>query len=248
MSIRTAIVDDELHIIEGLSKMLIDKCPQIEITGNASSLTEGKELLRSKPIDLLFLDIKIGCGNGFQLLKDLDPVDFQIIFITAYDEYALEAFRFSAIDYLLKPIDPENLVQSVNKAEKALYSDNVQTRLQHLLLNYQNQNGNKTIVLNTQEACYVVKIKDIVQCEAKGNYTLFHLKDEPNILVSKTLKKFDQILSKFNFFRCHQSHLVNMNAIKKFDKRDGGSLVLTNNNQIPVSIRRKEQLLGIFNH
>lgn len=246
MSIRAVIVDDEQAIVHGLSTMLRKECPQVTVLGSASNLIDAKELLRSKAIDLVFLDVKIGSGNGFQLLKELTPVEFQVIFITGYDQYAVEAFRFSAIDYLLKPIDPDELKHSVLKAEKVFDAEDAQLRLKNLLYNHQNTARNQTIVLKTAEAYHVVRIKEIVRCEARGNYTLFHLLNKRNILVSLTLKKFDHMLSKYNFFRCHQSHLVNMDSVIRFEKRDGGSLVLNNGNEIPVSTRRKEQLFTIF--
>jgi two-component system LytT family response regulator len=246
MSIRTVIIDDEVAIVEGLLQMLSRECPQIKVVATATDAQQAKQLLRSKPIDLVFLDVKLGDGNSFQLLKELSPFDFQVIFITAYDQYAVEAFRFSALDFLLKPIDPDELKSSVAKAEKVFYTESLQLRLRNLMYNQQRNGKDRTIVIRTFESYHVVRISDIIQCEAKGNYTLFHLKSSSNILVSQTLKKYDQLLANFHFFRCHQSHLVNMDAVIRFDKRDGGALVLENNQSIPVSSRRKEQLFGIL--
>ena len=246
MSIRTIIIDDEIAIIEGLLKMLSQECPQVKVVATATDAIQAKQLLRSKPIDLVFLDVKLGDGNSFRLLKEFLPLDFQVIFITAYDQYAVEAFRFSALDFLLKPIDPDDLKRSIAKAEKVFYAESLQLRLQNLMYNQQRNGRDRTIVLKTLEAYHVVRIKDIIRCEAKGNYTLFHLKSPSNILVSQTLKKYDELLANFNFFRCHQSHLVNMDAVIRFDKRDGGALVLENHQSIPVSPRRKEQLFEIL--
>ena len=248
MSIRTIIIDDEIAIVEGLLQMLSQECPQIKVVATATDAQQAKQLLRSKPIDLVFLDVKLGDGNSFQLLKELSPFDYQVIFITAYDQYAVEAFRFSALDFLLKPIDPDELKSSVVKAEKVFYTESLQLRLRNMMYNQQRNGKDRTIVIRTFESYHVVRIRDIIQCEAKGNYTLFHLKNSSNILVSQTLKKYDQLLANFHFFRCHQSHLVNMDAIIRFDKRDGGALVLENNQSIPVSSRRKEQLFGILSH
>ena len=246
MSIRAIIVDDEPKILHGLQHMLNRECPQVKIVATAASMNQARRILRSKPIDLVFLDVKLGDGISFKLLEELEPIEFQVIFITAYDQYAVEAFRFSALDFLLKPIDLVELKASVAKAEKVLYSESLQLRLQNLLYNQQQNGLDKTIVLKTVEAYHVVRIKDIVQCEAQGNYTLFHLKNMPNVLVSHTLKRYETLLSRYNFFRCHQSHLVNMRAVMRFDKRDGGSLALENNLSIPVSTRRKEQLFNIL--
>lgn len=248
MSIRTIIIDNEPEIVNGLKFILQNECPQVKIVATAFSMTQARRLLRSKSVDLVFLDVKLGDGDSFKLLKDLDPIDFQVIFITAYNQFAVEAFRFSALDFLLKPIDPDDIKRSIAKAEKVFYNENLQLRLQNLMYNQQRQNMDKTIVLKTLEAYHVVRIKDIIQCEAQGNYTLFHLKSAPNILVSQTLKKYEELLNKYNFFRCHQSHLVNMNAVVRFDKRDGGALALENKLLIPVASRRKEQLFGILDH
>lgn len=245
-AIRTVIIDDEKPIIEGLIKLLNYHCPQVKVIATATNSRVASEILRSKPVDLVFLDIKLGNANSFLLLKELQPVEFQVIFITAYDRYAIEAFRYSAVDYLMKPIDPDELIRSVNKVERSFYLENLQLKLKSLLYNQHNTGNNQTIVLRTLESYHVVRISDILRCEAQGNYTLFHLKDESSILVSQTLKKYDLLLSKFSFFRCHQSHLVNMNAISRFDKRDGGALVLINQHQIPVSTRKKEQLFEIL--
>jgi two-component system LytT family response regulator len=246
MLIRTVIIDDEKSIIEGLAKMLKYQCPQVKVIATASDSMGAQEILRSKAVDLVFLDIKLGNVNSFHLLDKLQPIDFQVIFITAYDKYAIDAFKYSAVDYLMKPIDPDDLLRSVNKVEKSFYMENLQLKLKSLLYNQQNTGNTQTIVLKTFESYHVVHISDIVQCEAQGNYTLFHLKDDSRILVSQTLKKYDLLLSKFNFFRCHQSHLVNMDAIVRFDRRDGGTLVLKNQQQIPVSTRRKEHLFEIL--
>jgi two-component system LytT family response regulator len=246
MSIRTVIIDDEMAIVEGLLQMLIKECPQVKVVATATDAIQAKQLLRSKPIDLVFLDVKLGDGNSFHILKEFQPLDFQVIFITAYDQYAVDAFRFSALDFLLKPIDPDDLKRSIAKAEKVFYAESLQLRLQNLMYNQQRNGKDQNIVLKTFEAYHVVRIRDIIQCEAKGNYTLFHLKNTSNILISQTLKKYDQLLTEFNFFRCHQSHLVNMDVVIRFDRRDGGALVLENNQSIPVSSRRKEQLFGIL--
>lgn len=246
MSIRTVIVDDEPVIVDGLKKMLDQFCPQVDVIATAGNVADAKQILISKAVDLVFLDIKLGADNSFDLLKQLGPVEFQIIFITAHNQFAVDAFRISAIDFLLKPIDPEELINSVEKADKTFYLESLQLKLKSLMYNQQNPGIDQTIVLKTLESYHVVRVKDIIQCEAKGNYTMFHLRNKPNILVSKTLKKYDLILSRFDFFRCHQSHLVNIGAITRFDKKDGGALILENNSQVPVSTRRKEQLFRIL--
>ena len=222
--------------------MLNQACPQVKVIRTATNRTEAEIVLSETDLDLVFLDVRIGNENCFGILKDLQSVDFQIIFITAYDRYAIDAFKFSAIDFLLKPINLDDLKISVNKAEKMIIAENLHLRLSNLIDNLSQKGMNQTIVLRTFESHHVVHIKDIIQCEAQGNYTLFHLKNKKNIIVSQTLKKYDLLLTGHKFFRCHQSHLVNMECVVRFDKRDGGSLVLENELEVPISTRKKEQL------
>ena len=246
MPIRTVIVDNEPAIVEGLKQMLAKLCPQIKVIDTAFGVSEARHILSITPVDLVFLDVKLGDGNSFTLLQQLDPVDFQVIFITAFDRYAVNAFKHSALDYLVKPIDEDDLIRSIKKAEKAIYSENLQFRLQKLLRDQQIDYNEKTIVLKTLETHHVVHIKDIMVCEAKGNYTVFHISNLPDVLISQTLKTYEDLLSEYNFFRCHQSYLVNMNLVIRYDKKDGGFLVLRNGDSIPVSNRKKEQLFKIL--
>ncbi len=246
MKIRTLIVDDEPAIIELLKNMLSEDCPQVTVVATASNTSQARRVVNSRPIDLVLLDVKLGSNNGFNFLRSLEFIDFQVIFITAFNEYAVEAFRFSALDFLLKPIDPDQLIESIKKVERVLYKDSLQFRINHLLNNTTKNNHDKTIVLKTAEALHIVKIRDIIECEAQGNYTIFHFSESPNIITSQTLKKYDLILSDYGFFRCHQSHLVNISCISRYDKRQGGALIMCNDVSIPVSPKRKEQLFHLL--
>ncbi len=245
-TIRAVIVDDELSVIEGLKAMLASYCPKVSMVGHAQTISQAKQLLISKPIDLLFLDIKLGRSNGFQLLKDFTPLEFQVIFITAHNQYAVEAFRFSALDYLLKPIDPDELIESIRRTRQAIYHETLHLQLQNLLHHQNNPRQDKTIVLKTSEAVYIVKIREIVYCQAQGNYTVFHLVAGKPIIVSHTLKRYHQLLEDHGFYRCHQSFLINLDFLKMLDKRDGGSLRLVNDETIPVSAKKKEQLFKLL--
>ena len=246
MIIRALIVDDELAILRLLKNMLAKECPQVHVVATATNEKSARQILTTNSIDLVFLDVKLGSSNGFRLLESLDYIDFHIIFITAFDEYAVNAFRFCALDFLVKPIDPDKLIESVKRAEEAMYKESLQLRIQSLLKNQASNHKSKTIVLKTLEAFHVVKVSDIVECQAKGNYTIFHLNEKPDIITSQTLKTYDQLLSEYGFFRCHQSHLVNLDYITKYDKRQGGSLVLSNNTSVPVSPRKKERLFEML--
>lgn len=246
MVIRTLIVDDEVAIIRLLRNMLAKECPQVQVVATATDENSARQILATNSIDLVFLDVKLGSGNGIRLLESLDYIDFHIIFITAFDEYAVTAFRFSALDFLVKPIDTEKLKESVNRAEIAVYKESLQLRIQSLLKNQITNHRNKTIVLKTLEAFHVVKVCDIVECQAKGNYTVFHINGQSNIITSHTLKIYDQLLSEYGFFRCHQSHLINLDCITKYDKRQGGSLILSNARSVPVSPKKKERLFELL--
>jgi two-component system LytT family response regulator len=206
----------------------------------------GIKAIKSYNPDLVLLDIKMEDGTGFDLLKKLEPVDFKVIFITAYDQYAIKAFKFSALDYLLKPVDADDLVNAVNKAEK-LVMDELNTQLDTLAENMQTDDRSKRkIILRTFDNIHLVNINDIIYCEAEHNYTTFYIKNGKEITVSNTLKEYEEMLGDHGFFRSHRSYLINMFRIERFEKAEGGFIVLNNDNKLPVSSRRREQLLELF--
>jgi two-component system LytT family response regulator len=193
----------------------------------------------------VLLDIKMDDGTGFDLLKQIEPVDFKVIFVTAYDQYAIHAIKFSALDYLLKPVDPDDLIQAVEKAEKLLVQE-LNQQLGVLADNMQTQDRlKKKIILKTFDNIHLVKVSDIVYCESDDNYTRFHLENK-SILVSTTLKEYEEMLGEYGFFRAHRSYLVNLGHIETFEKADGGAIILTNDKKVPVSSRKKEQLLDLL--
>jgi len=197
--------------------------------------------------DLVLLDIKMNDGTGFDLLKKLDPVDFKVIFITAYNQYAIKAIKFSALDYLLKPIDPDELVEAVNKTEKLVLKE-LHTQLNLLEDNLLNKdNSRKKIILKTLNKIHLVKIEDITYCESEGGYTTFYLTGGKKILVSNTLKFYDEMLNEYGFFRAHKSYLINLIHIDRFENTDGGTIVLNNEIKLPVASRKKDQLLEMLN-
>lgn len=240
--IRTVIVDDELRARETIKEMLGIYCPNIEVVGEGIDVLSGLQTIKKLTPDLVFLDIKMPDGTGFDLLKRIDKKEFALIFLTAFDEYAIKAFKFSAIDYLLKPLDPDELITAVKRVEENLITP--YSQIAHLLDNVNSiKRESKKIVLKTAESIYLVNVNEIIRCEATGNYTQFFLKDQKPVLVSKTLKDYDEILSDFGFFRVHQSHLVNLKHIIRLDKADGGTLILNYDQKTPVSTRRKEALI-----
>ena len=245
--LRTIIIDDEESVRRTLEKLLKRDCQNVKLVAEADGVNSGVETIKKYHPDLILLDIKMDDGTGFDLLKQLEPVDFKVIFITAYDQYAIKAIKFSALDYLLKPVDPEDLIEAVNKAEKMVMHE-LNRQLDTLEANMLTQDkSKKKIILKTFDNIHLVKLNDIVYCESNDNYTNFHLLNNKKILVSNTLKEYDEMLSEFGFFRAHKSYLINLIHIDRFEKADGGTIVLINEIKLPVASRKKEQLLEMLN-
>ncbi len=243
--LRAIIIDDEAHMRQSLEKLVKDYCPNIKLVAKADGVETGFDAIKRHHPDLVLLDIQLKDGTGFDLLKKLEPIDFKVIFITAYDEYAIKAIKFSALDYLLKPVGAEDLKEAIDKAEK-LVIKKLNTQL-GVLEDDMRSGGNKKIILKTFENIYLVKVSDIIYCKAEDNYTEFHLLDAVKILVSQTLKEYEEILSDFGFFRVHQSYLINLVHIKRFEKAEGGSVILTDDHKVPVASRKKDQVLELLN-
>ena len=239
------IVEDMPQAQEVLQQELKLHCPNVEVIGIADSVVQGAKLLRQNQPDILFLDILLGDGTGFDLLEIFPDLSSRIIFVTASDEYALRAFRFSAIDYLLKPIEPEQLKSAVLRAEKQLSNKDGQLELLRNTIRHPEILPDR-ISLHTHDKIQIVMIDDIVRCESEDNNTWFFLKGGEKILVTRTLKQFDQMLEKHQFIRVHQSHLVNINYLKEFMKQDGGYLKLKNGDQIPVATRKKQEVMELL--
>ena len=207
--ITAAIIDDEQGNRENLLHMLGSYCPQIKISAICSSVTEARTLLPETKPDILFLDIRLGNETGFSLLESLPDIPFEVIFVTAYDNYAIQAIRFSALDYLLKPIDPEELVHAVDKAVHVIFRKQENKRMQNLLQNARALDKQKKIALSVTDKIEFVEIGSIIRCESESNYTTFYLKSGEKLIVSKTLKEFDELLTPYNFLRVHQTHHFN---------------------------------------
>ncbi|WP_303919814.1 LytTR family DNA-binding domain-containing protein [Draconibacterium sediminis] len=239
--IRTVIIDDEPRARETLNKMLRTYCEDIEIVGEGNNVKSGIEQIETLHPDVVFLDIRMPDGTGFDLLEQLSYIDFALVILTAYDEYALKAFKFSAIDYLLKPLDPEELISSVKKIKSSLNVQNNQlkTLLENINTSYK---PFQKLVLKTAESIYIVKTDDIIRVEAESNYCRFYIHNSPAIFISKTLKEYNKILQHSNFFRPHQSHLVNLNRIIRIDKQDGITIQMDDGSKVPVSFRKKDLL------
>lgn len=247
--IRTLIVDDEELARKNLEFMLNDYCDGIQVVGEAANVRETKSFLKSNNIDLLLLDIEMPNGSGFDLLESIkDYIDFKIVFITAYHEYALRAFRYSAADYLLKPINPEDL-QSAMKKVKPGFDKESPEKIDVLISNIQKRGERMDkIALASMEGLLFVSLDEIMYCESQDNYTQFFLIDGRRVMVSKTIKYFEEVLDSEKFFRVHRSNIINLKYIDKYVKGEGGFVVLKQGARIPVSRRRKESFLQLFQY
>ena len=242
---KAIIIDDVEQARKTLRKDLGAYCPQVEIAGEAGGVVDGVKLIKKLQPDVIFLDIQMQDGSGFDLLELLNEINFKIIFTTASDAHAIKAFRFSAIDYLLKPIDPDELKAAIEKLAEKKPSGKENVEL--LLSNLKEKNKKHTrVALHTQNKIHIVDISDIVRCEADVNYTQFFFRDKTKLLVTKTLKDFDELLSDHGFFRVHQSHLINTHLIKEFIKGDGGYLIMNDGSNVPVSSRKRAEVISML--
>lgn len=244
---RAVIIDDESRSRETLQEMLKLYCPSIEVVAEGMDVQSGVSVIRSHKPSLVFLDIKMPDGSGFDVLRQLMPINFKLIFITAYEEYAIKAFKFNAIDYITKPMDPDELQQAVEKATKTLDAENINGRLVQMLDDYSKPSTpeNRKLVLKTAEAIHILNTDDIVRCESDSNYTIFIMKNDEKIMISKSIKEYADFLEDHDFFRVHQSHLINLNYLKRF-KKDELVCILNDNTEVPVSFRKRNELLRIL--
>ncbi len=245
--IKTVIIDDEPKARESIKDMLKAYCPDVDVIATAGSVKEGVEVLRNHKPDLLLLDIKMGDGSGFDLLKKIRSNNFLLIFITAFEEFAIRAIKFSALDYILKPIDPDELISAVEKVSERIEKENISLRLEALYENLDAlQNHSKKIVLKAADSVHVMPVRDIIRCESEKNTTHFYTSGGDTIAVPKSLKEYSELLQDFNFLRVHQSHLVNLTHVRRYEKAGSGSLVMDDGSRVPVSFRKKEELMKLF--
>jgi two-component system, LytTR family, response regulator len=241
--ITAVIIDDEPYCCETLEMMIGKFCPELKVVAVLNSGTEALENLPKLRPQLVFLDIEMPHMNGFEFLERVHFINFGLIFTTSYDQYAIKAIRFSAMDYLLKPIDREELIQAVAKVSRSLQNP---TELQlELLLQKFNwpKNPIKKIALPTMEGLQMVEIDSIISCASNSNYTNFFLKHDKKLTVSRTMKEVEELLSDYSFLRVHNSFLVNLNEINKYFKGEGGYLLMSDDTKIDVSRSRKDILL-----
>lgn len=241
--ISIAVIDDEPKARETLINILALSHLEIKIVGEADSVQSAFKLISLQSPDVVLLDINLPDGNGFDLLRKFEKINFKIIFITAHEEYAIQAFKFSAIDYILKPIRAAELFVAIEKANDSFNREETVLKISALLSNLDRL---KKIVLKTSESIHIVNVQHIIRCQADVNYTTFYLEGGETLLVSKPLKDYDELLSRAGFFRTHQSHLVNLEHVLRYDKKDGGYLYMDNKSIVPVSTRKKDELFRLF--
>jgi two-component system LytT family response regulator len=240
--LRTILIDDEKNARDAIREMLQLMFDDIEICCEADGVITGLKAIKENHPDLVFLDIKMKDGTGFELLRRLESRPFSLIFLTAFEQYAVSAFRFAATDYLLKPVVPEDLKQAINKVREKFHDSSlaIETLLENL---NQNQAAHRKLVLKTTESIHLISPEEIIRCEGSGNYTQFYTADHKILTISKPLKEYEELLTPQQFMRVHQSHLVNLHHIQKVDKREGITLVMADDEVVPVAVRRKEALL-----
>lgn len=245
--ISAVLIDDDKNLRNAMKGLLAMYAPEIQITGEADSVKTGTACIQLYKPDVVFLDIQLGDGTGFDILEQYAQkygrLTSHVVFITAHEEYALKAFRFSALDYLLKPVDPEELQKVIAKINKALSVNDNYAHIDLLLENIRKKVDKfKRIALSTSDGIHLFEVSDIIRLESQDNYTKFYIKNNKPVLIAKTLKEYEDMLSEQGFERIHQSHLINLAYLKSYIKKDGGYAVMADNSNLPISQRKKERL------
>lgn len=246
--IKAVIIDDEIDCIQSLEFELTKHCKSVEIVERCQNAKDGIKAIHKHKPDVLFLDIEMPVINGFELLELLSEINFDIIFTTAHDQFALKAFKVCAVDYLLKPIDPNDLITAVHKLHRTEERNNTKNQIQFLLehLDELKQNKVKRIALPTLEGLQFIYLNDILYCESDGAYSTLYFTQGTKLFISKPLRYLEQILCNYHFYRVHKSFIVNLNYVIKYTKGAGGALTMKNGDEIRVSRSKKEELLSLF--
>jgi two-component system LytT family response regulator len=247
MELKAFIVEDEKHSRQTLINLLEEFCDAVTIIGTADSVETALDLIPKLNPDVVFMDIELNSGTGFDILTQLPELNFEVIFTTAFDQYAIKAVKFCSLDYLLKPIDIEELQEAVNKAKNIKDKESYKKQLETLLKNIKNSATNSKICLATSDGFEFINVSEILYCKAEGSYTSFTLKDNSNLLVSKHLKEYETLLLDQSFMRVHNSFLINLKEVKKFVKSDGGYIIMSNDDTVSISRNKKELFIDAMN-
>ena len=245
MKKKVLIIDDENRTRDFVKKMIDSFNLDLDVFTDGENVETGIEAINRIQPDILLLDIQMPDGTGFDVLNSIETKNFEVIFITAYQEYAIKAIKFSALDYILKPIDSEELHSSIITAIDSLEFKREETKFIALENNIQPNNRRK-LVLKTQECVYVVDLNEIIRCEADKNYTFFYLNSGKKILVSRTLKDYETMLNGYGFFRIQQSHLINLEYLDRYDKQQGGAVIMKDGTAVPLSPAKKDQFFKLL--
>ncbi len=240
--LKAIIIDDESRARSALKQEIALNCPNVTVIGEADSVASSVDLLRTAEPDIVFLDIQLSDGLGFTILEQTDHSSFAIIFTTAYSEYALKAFKTSAVDYLLKPIDSSDLINAVESVIKLRLEKSVPAPEPSLKQDL-NVTQQRKVILHTTEGLHVIPISDIIRCNSYGNYSFVFLKDGSKILLARILKDIEESLQQYGFERVHHSHLINLNHVRAFRNKEGGVVVMSDHSEVPVSMRKKSSFL-----
>ena len=247
MKMKALLIDDEKTSRNVLRGYLQKYCPDVEVLGEAENVAEAIVAIEKFAPNLIFLDVEMPQGNGFDLLEAMGEQEFETIFVTAFDQYAIQALNYSAAYYLLKPVSIDELIQAVDKVRSSIQDQRIKPHARVLLENFQVLNEQqKKLVLPLMEGFEVVKLEEIVSCEAHDNFTDFHFVHRPKMMICRTLKFYEELLSQSGFLRVHKSHLVNLHHITKYHKGKGGEVIMSDGQHIAVSAQKKDQLLAHF--
>jgi two-component system LytT family response regulator len=245
--IKAIIVDDEQHCIEALHTMLLKKCPEVTVVGSVNSVKDAKDMISELQPDVVFLDVEMPHQNGFELLKLFDKINFDVIFTTAYEQYALKAIKFNALDYLLKPFSVKELQDAIQKCVSRRSAQAIESQHSPIEVFLQNMKTlhqtHKKIALPTINGLVFMPVQNIVRCESTGNYTRIFFTDKKNLMVSRPLKEFEELLTDVDFFRVHNSHLINLQQMQSYIQGEGGFALMSDGTQVEVSRRRKADFL-----
>jgi two-component system LytT family response regulator len=246
---KVLVVDNEKNIREGVVELIHDFCEDVTEIHQANGVQSGLSKIEDLKPDVVFLDVELDDGTGMDLLSKLHQINFHLIFITAHNKYAIDAFKFSAIDFLLKPIDPQELINAFKKVKQQHKNKHLSNQLQVMQDSLNKMASlDKKIVLKDSSSIYFINVNDIIRCESSGQYTEFYIEDSKRIVISKSLKEYESLLEPYGFIRPHHSHLININKILRFDKVNGGNLIMETLEEIPVSHRKKAHILQFLDN
>jgi two-component system LytT family response regulator len=243
--IKAILVDDDAVSRELIAKTVASYCPNVTVAAMAQNVQEGVSAINEHDPDLVLLDIKMPDGSGFDLIKHFDKPDFKVIFVTGYMEYAIKGYKFGAIDYILKPFDDEDLAHAVNKAHDVIRFEE-KLKFKALAESFSANGKADRLVLKTSDQVHLVPMDRVISIEADGNYSTFHLVDGRKVIVSRSIKDYEEMLIDKGFHRIHKSHIINIAQLSYFDKADGGDVIMSDGSKVPVASRKRDMLLDLF--